>query len=154
MAEILSDLDYLKMAVVNSRQSMEDGNFPAGAILVKDGEILASEISSKYPGLLHADSKAVTHGFEKTGGLLEGATLYCSMQSCLMCTSVAYWGGIRRIVYAVRKSEVDQNYYESPGDTAPLIASFNQKMEIVHMPQLEEETLGIVREWELTPPPG
>lgn len=142
------DKEYLKLAIENSRKSMAEGNFPAGALVVQGGEILSSEVSSPYPGLFHADSKAVSSAFEKNGGPVTGGVLYCSMESCLMCTSVAYWGGIRKIVYAVRKSEVDPSYYETPEDTSHLVEKFNKRIERVHVPQLETEALNIVREWE------
>ena len=99
------DIEFLKMALENSKRSMAEGNFPAGAVVVKDNEVLSSEVSSPYPGLFHADSKAVQSAFEKHG-VLTGATLYIGLESCLMCTGVAYWGGIRRVVFAIPKSKI------------------------------------------------
>lgn len=141
------DIKFLKLAIENSKKSFEQGNFPAGAIVVKDGEVIASEVSSPYPGLLHADSKAVTKAFEKFGPIKD-ATLYIGLESCLMCTGVAYWGGIRRIVFAVPKSKVSGDYYETHEDTSELVGKFNEKIERIHVSELEGEALSIVREWE------
>jgi len=141
------DIKYLKLALENSKKSMEEGNFPAGAVVVKDGKVIASEVSSPYPGLFHADSKAVTSAFKKTG-VLKGATLYIGLQSCLMCTGVAYWSGIRKVVYAVPKSLVSSDYYETPIDTMPLFDTFNDRIEFVHVPELQEEALSVIRHWE------
>jgi tRNA(adenine34) deaminase len=141
------DIKYLKLAIENSRKSMAEGNFPAGAVVVKDGRILASQVSVPYPGLFHADSKAVTEAFNKVGPLT-GATLYIGLQSCLMCTGVAYWSGIRRVVYAVPKSQVSGSYYETPHDTSDLFETFNEKLEFIHIPELQQEALDVVREWE------
>lgn len=147
MVESKTDIDYLKLAIDNSRKSFEEGNFPAGAVVVLDDKVVASQVSSPYPGLLHADSKAVQEAFGKFG-VLKGAVLYCSMQSCLMCTSVAYWSGIRRIVFAVRKSQVNPEYYETGENTDAVIDSYHEKVERTHIPELEEEALTVVREWE------
>lgn len=95
-------LQFLKQAITNSQKSMEEGNFPAGAVVVKNGEIISSAISVPYPGLFHADSRAVTDAFNKIGSL-HGATLYIGIESCLMCIGIAYWAGIRKIIYAVPK---------------------------------------------------
>ncbi|OGH42225.1 MAG: hypothetical protein A3A58_02700 [Candidatus Blackburnbacteria bacterium RIFCSPLOWO2_01_FULL_41_27] len=147
MVERKTDIDYLKLAIDNSRKSFEEGNFPAGAVVVVNGEVVSSEVSSPYPGLLHADSKAVQAAFNKLD-LMPEATLYCSMQSCLMCTSVAYWGGIRRIVFAVRKEQVDPHYYETRENTDSVVDSYHEKIERIHVPELEAEALAVVREWE------
>lgn len=141
------DIKYLKLAIENSRKSMAEGNFPAGAVVVKDGKILSSQVSSPYPGLLHSDSKAVTDAFNKVGPL-KGATLYIGLQSCLMCTGVTYWSGIRRVVYAVPKSQVSSSYYETPEDTSKLFETFNETIEFIHIPELQEEALDVVRKWE------
>mgnify|MGYP001352644623 CR=1 FL=1 len=143
----MDDTTFLKLAIENSKKSMEEGNFPAGAVVAKDGKVLASAVSVPYPGLFHPDSRAVTAAFEENGPL-NGATLYIGLQSCLMCTGVAYWAGIRRIVYAVPKSKVSGDYYETPEDTSKLFDTFNEKIEFVHLKECEQEALGIVREWE------
>ncbi|HUD19249.1 MAG TPA: deaminase [Patescibacteria group bacterium] len=141
------DIEYLKIAIENSKKSFEAGNFPAGAIVVKDGKILSTAVSSPYPGLFHADSKAVIEAFNKIGPL-KGATLYIGLESCLMCAGVAYWSGLRRIVYAAPKSNVSGDYYETPRDTSELITSFNEPIEFLHVPECEEEALRNIREWE------
>ena len=143
----MNDKKYLELAIANSRKSRKKGNFPAGAIVVKDGRILASEISSPYPGLFHADSKAVAKAFEENGRL-KGATLYIGLESCLMCMGIAYWAGIRRIVYAVPKSKVSGDYYETHKDTRELFNTFNEKIELIHIKELEEEALSVIRSWE------
>lgn len=110
------DKEFLKRAIQKSRESFEQGNFPAGAVVVKDGKVLAEAVSSPYPGLFHADSRAVSQAFEKYG-VLTGASLYVGLENCLMCTGVAYWAGIRDVYFAVPKSAVNNNYYETHADT-------------------------------------
>ncbi len=141
------DVTFLRQAVDNSRKSFKEGNFPAGSVLVKNNEVISSEISSPYPGLFHADSKAVTMAFNKLGPLTD-STLYVGLEPCLMCTGVAYWAGVRRIVFAVRKSNVSGDYYETHSDTQSLVNSFNDKIEFIHIPEEEDNALQIIREWE------
>lgn len=143
----MDDRKFLKQAIENSKRSKEEGNFPAGAVVARDHTLLASAVSVPFPGLFHPDSRAVTDAFQEYGPL-NGATLYIGLQSCLMCTGVAYWAGIRRIVYAVPKSKVSGDYYETPVDTAELYDSFNEKIEFKHFEEFEDEALKVVTEWE------
>lgn len=143
----MTDREYLEMALENSQKSMDAGNFPAGAIVVKNNEVLSSAVSSPFPGLFHADSKAVTKAFEKHGPLT-GATLYIGLESCLMCLNVAYWAGIRRIVYAVPKRNVNAAYYESSINTEEVLNKLHEPIEVIHLAELEEKALLIVKDWE------
>lgn len=143
------DQEYLKSAIQLSRESLKMGNFPAGAIVVKDGQIVASAVSSPYPGLLHADSKAVTDAFEQCGPL-EGATLYVGLECCLMCLSVAYWAGIRDIYFAIPKSNVSSDYYETSQDVTPIIVGFHHQIRLHHVPELENEAMSVIKHWEET----
>lgn len=147
MRNELTDKEFLSLAIDNSKRSMEEGNFPAGALVVKDGVILTSMVSSSYPGLFHSDSKAISEAFDNVG-LLTGATLYIGLESCLMCTSLAYWSGLRRIVFAIPKAKVSRDYYETPEDTRSVFKKFNEQIEFIHISELEEEALEVVNVWE------
>lgn len=140
-------LDFLKIAIEKSQESSDLGGFPAGAVVVKDGKILATAGSSVEPSIFHADSKAINEAFEKHGPLT-GATLYVGLESCLMCLGVAYWGGIREIYYAVPKWRVSIDYYESPQDTFLLSAAMNEPIAVHHVPELEDEAVAIIEAWE------
>jgi pyrimidine deaminase RibD-like protein len=59
-----NDKQLLEMAIANAVRSSEEGNFPAGCIVAINGKVITSAVSSPYPGLLHADSKATTEAFD------------------------------------------------------------------------------------------
>jgi tRNA(Arg) A34 adenosine deaminase TadA len=65
-----------------------------------------------------------------------------------MCTSVAYWAGIRRIVYAVGKDQVNPEYYETAQPTANLIDNFNEQVQRVHLDDFQVKALKDIRAWE------
>ena len=143
-----NDIFYLKLAIEKSKESAKKGLFPAGSLVVKEGKILSSEISAPYPGYEHADSKAVDRAFDKLKGHLQNATLYSSMEPCLMCIARAYWTGIRRIVFAISKQNVSVSYYESEHNNEEVVKDFNEKIDLVHIKELQDEALEIVRSWE------
>jgi tRNA(adenine34) deaminase len=78
--------------------------FPFGAVIVKDGEVLARDhnrTTADRDPTAHGEMVAIraflaAHGPEA----LKGATLYTSGEPCCMCMGAILWCGIRRLVYA------------------------------------------------------
>lgn len=150
----MTDKDYLKMAVNQGKKSAEQGGFPAGAVIVKDGKIIAEGVSlgwKLHDPTEHAETSAVRKACKEIGSSdLTGATLYESLECCNMCFSVANWANISKIVYACRKTPemVSKFYYEGNTNNEVLNNSNNHKIEIVFIPDFEEEVLSTVKEWE------
>ncbi len=147
----MNDKDYLKLAIEQARLSVEEGGFPAGVIVVKDGEIIARAISigSKLTG--HAETSAIREACRTLGTTdLSGAKLYTSLESCAMCFFVANWAGISKIVYGFKKTEdmVKKGYYEGSNDLSELNQKNNRKIELEHLPDFEEEMKEIIKNWE------
>ena len=76
--------------------------------------------------------------------------MYESLASCTMCFSVAYWAGVSRIVSGARKTKemVEKGYYEGLTDVEKLNEENNKKIELVFIPDFEQESLELVKEWE------
>jgi guanine deaminase len=147
----MNDEHYLRMAIARSRESMQKGKFPAAGMVMADylGEPpTVSGISGDETDYRHGEIRAIEAAVEQIGRNLEGAVLYASMEPCLMCFMTAYWAGIRRIVYSIRRSEVDKSYYGSSIASSELNQSMDESIELVHLPDLESIALDIVREWE------
>lgn len=150
----MDDKQFLKLAVEQAIRSVEAGGFPAGAIIVKDGKIIAEGISIGFKNndpTGHAETSAIRQACQnlKTHDL-NGALMYESLECCNMCFSVAYWAGISKIVYACRKTPemVKKFYYEGDIDNKLINESNNRKIELVFIPGLEEICLAIIKGWE------
>ncbi|MBI4836627.1 MAG: nucleoside deaminase [Candidatus Abawacabacteria bacterium] len=93
----MQDLDYLGMAVEQARESVKRGGFPAGAVLVQDDKVISKSISIGnilYDPTAHAESMSVRNACKLLQTTcLSGATLYASLQPCLMCFCAANWAG-------------------------------------------------------------
>lgn len=148
------EINYLRRAIELARESVKQGGFPAGALVVKDGKIIAEGIS--IGNILndptnHAETACIREACKKLHtSNLEGATLYESLQSCVMCFSVAYWSGISKIIYACKKTSgmVSKFYYEGTTDNENLNKENNRKIKLIHISDLEKDSLDVVREWE------
>jgi len=152
---VMQDKDFLKLAVEQGEKSVEQGGFPAGAIVVKDGKVIAEGISLGYKlndPTEHAETSAIRKACQTVGSSnLGGATLYESLECCNMCFSVANWAGIARIVYACRKTPdmAKKQYYEGLTKNDDINATNNNHIELVFLPDYEEEVLATVAGWEL-----
>lgn len=150
----VQDKKYLQKVVKLARKSMEEGGFPAGALVVKDNKVISEGISignSLNDPTSHAETASIREACKKLKiSDLKGAVLYESLECCLMCFSVAYWAGISKIVYACRKTPemIKKFYYEGFSDKAQINKKNNRKIELLFIPDFENESLAIVREWE------
>jgi tRNA(Arg) A34 adenosine deaminase TadA len=145
----MNDIDYAKISMNMAEESFKKGSFPAGAVIVRDDKIISKQISGKYPNYhLHAESKAIDEAVKKLNDQLTDCTLYASMEPCLMCLSRAYWGGIRRIVYIIKKGDVDSRIcYECNLDQKSILTQFNEKIEMIHLEELEPKALEVYKKW-------
>jgi len=152
----MENKDYLKIAIEQAQKSVKQGGFPAGAVVVKNGKIISRGVSLGFKfndPTSHAETASIREACKKLGAVdLSGATLYASLQPCLMCFSVANWAGISRIIYGCRKTDemVSKNYYEGKTDISLINEENNRRIELVYLPDLEAESLKLVKKWEET----
>lgn len=150
----MTDGDYVIQAIHLAEKSVEKGGFPAGAVVVKDGEVVSSGISigfSLHDPTSHAETAAIREACQKLQTTdLSGAILYESVECCVMCFSVAYWAGISKIVYAVRKTDemVSKGYYEGKTKNEIINKENNRQIDLRFLPEHEEKSFHIIKEWE------
>lgn len=150
----MNDIFFLKKAIEKARESVTQGGFPAGAIVVKDGKIIGEGISignKLNDPTSHGEMTAVRDACRNIASAdLNGATLYASMEPCSMCHSASMWSGIQKIVFACAKTKVSSEYYGGIYKTEVLNATFNNPLEIVQLSDLEDESLEVVTKWEVS----
>jgi tRNA(Arg) A34 adenosine deaminase TadA len=100
------DIRFMHIALDEAKR----GDYPFGAVIVKDGKILAR---GRNLGRTHDDPTAhgemvairrclAAHG----SAVLKGATLYTSGEPCVMCMGAIIWCGIGRLVYAASVAQI------------------------------------------------
>ncbi len=139
-------MDLLQRAVELSKISCEAGEFPAGAVLkTKGGEIYESQPSLKH---YHGEMMVIDMAIDKNEVSLEEATLYASMQPCLMCAAKMYWAGVTKVFYVIPKTSVKAEYaYENSRDINELTDDFFQKINMISSPNLLNDAMQIYSEW-------
>jgi len=106
----------MALAVCEARRALSEGEVPVGAVLVKGGRLIskAHNRTGAHP-LHHAEILAMlsVHPDE-----VEGATLYVTMEPCVMCSGAAVLARLREIVFAVENPKFGGTYslYQIPLD--------------------------------------
>ncbi|MFA6251056.1 MAG: nucleoside deaminase [Candidatus Paceibacterota bacterium] len=144
--------DFLKQAIELSKESVNKGGFPVGAIVVKNGEIVGKGLSNgknNKDATSHAEIEAIRNASKNLNSRdLFDCEIYSSMEPCLMCFSACYWAKIKKIVYAVAKDKLDKQHYEGLHHISEINSKNNRQIEIFHDKELEQEALLIIKNWE------
>lgn len=148
----MDNIGFLHKAIDQAKESVKHGGFPAGAVVVKDGKIIGSGISvgnTLFDPTSHGEIAAIRDACVhlKTSELV-GAVIYTSMEPCSMCFSATMWSGIQKIVFACGKDKVSEAYYGGHYHTATINDQLIHPLELVHLSELEEESLEVVKGWE------
>ncbi|MCP4460997.1 MAG: nucleoside deaminase [Cytophagales bacterium] len=101
---------FMREAIRLSIENVESGNGgPFGAVVVKNGEIIASaanEVTTSNDPTAHAEVVAIRRACEKLGTFqLDDCEIYCSCEPCPMCLGAIYWARPKKIFYANTKAD-------------------------------------------------
>ena len=100
----------MRHAIALSRRGMEGGaGGPFGAVVVKDGEVVAegwNQVTSTNDPTAHAEVVAIRRACSALGRFdLRGAVLYTSCEPCPMCLAAAYWARLDAVVFGNARDE-------------------------------------------------
>ncbi|PAU89776.1 tRNA adenosine(34) deaminase TadA [Pseudomonas sp. WN033] len=98
-----ADIDFMREAIAEARKGADLGEVPVGAVLVRDGRVIArgfnQPISSHDPSA-HAEMVALRAAAAADGNYrLPDTTLYVTLEPCTMCAGLLIHSRIKRLVY-------------------------------------------------------
>lgn len=103
------DRGFMQMAIDLSIENVANGGGPFGAVIVRNGEVVATgtnRVTANNDPTAHAEVSAIRAACTKMQNFkLEGCTCYTSCEPCPMCLSALYWAGVSRIVYGNTKDD-------------------------------------------------
>lgn len=100
---IPEDAEFMALALAEANMAAEIGEVPVGAVVVKDGTVIASAHNQRevlHDATAHAEVLAIREACRVLGGWrLSGCTLYITLEPCAMCAGAAVNSRIGRIVF-------------------------------------------------------
>jgi guanine deaminase len=121
-ANTTADARWLARTIELATENVANGGGPFGALIVRDGELVAegqNRVTANLDPTAHAEVTAIRAACQTVGDFsLPGATLYTSCEPCPLCLSAALWARVDRVVFAADRNDAarggfdDLEFYE------------------------------------------
>jgi tRNA(Arg) A34 adenosine deaminase TadA len=99
----------MRKAIALSIQNIKNGGGPFGAVIVKDGKIIATgvnRVTANTDPTAHAEVTAIRKASKKLGTFdLAGCDIYTSCEPCPMCLGAIYWAHLDKMFYGNTKTD-------------------------------------------------
>ena len=134
----------MRAALREAEGAFAAGEVPVGAVVVWDGRIIgrgSNQVERLADSTAHAEMIALTAAFQAIGAkYLPEATLYVTVEPCLMCSGAMFWSKVSRIVYGA--PDVKNGYRKFTGTVSP----FHPKAELLSG-LLQEECATLMKDF-------
>ncbi|KGX93646.1 adenosine deaminase [Pontibacillus halophilus JSM 076056 = DSM 19796] len=128
---------YMKEAIVEAKKAEAIGEVPIGAVIVKDGVVIArghNKRETSQQSASHAEMIAIERANERVGSWrLEECTLYVTLEPCPMCAGAIVQSRIPTVVYGA---------YDSKAGCAGTLMNLLQEERFNHQCEVIPEILG------------
>jgi tRNA(adenine34) deaminase len=104
MSNLSTDIEFMQAAMAMARAAENEGEVPIGALIVRDGVVIASgnnRVLRDHDPSAHAEIVALREAGKVLGNYrLDDCDLYTTLEPCAMCAGAIIHARIRRLVYA------------------------------------------------------
>ncbi|MEE9171344.1 MAG: tRNA adenosine(34) deaminase TadA [candidate division NC10 bacterium] len=134
-----SHLSWMEVALEEARRGGEEGEVPVGAVLVRDGVLLAAAHNrpiALHDSTAHAELLVLRAAGQRVGNYrLPDATLYVTLEPCVMCAGALLHARVACLVYGAADPRGGgvESVYQILGD-----ARLNHKVEVISGVRAEE----------------
>lgn len=115
---ILNDEYYMQHALREAEKAYEEDEIPIGAVIVVNQKIIArahNMTEQLNDSTAHAEILALTSAYSFLGTkYLPDATLYVTVEPCLMCAGALYWSKLNRVVWGADDEKNGHRRITSP----------------------------------------
>jgi len=118
---MLDDIHFMKEALRLAQSAYDAGEVPVGAVVVWNEKIIgrgSNQVEQLADSTAHAEMIAITAACNTIGAkYLMEATLFVTLEPCLMCAGAMYWSKLGRIVFGA--SDAKNGYKRIAGTQNP-----------------------------------
>lgn len=101
------NIEFMREAIDLAKENIKNGNGPFGAVIVKDGKVIAktnNSVTLTNDPTAHAEVNAIRVACQVVKDFsLKGCEIYTSCEPCPMCLAAIYWARIDKIYYAASR---------------------------------------------------
>ena len=118
------DAEWMRMALEEAQLAADEGEIPVGAVLVKDGKLLArahNRREADHDPTAHAELLCMREAAKALGDWrLRGCTLYVTLEPCPMCAGAMVMSQLTQCVFGAADARQGccGSVYDLPGDAA------------------------------------
>jgi len=102
-------MKFMRKAIALSIENIKNGGGPFGAVIVKDGKMIASGVNrviTNTDPTAHAEVIAIRKASKKLKTFdLTGCEIYTSCEPCPMCLGAVYWAHLDKLYYGNTKTD-------------------------------------------------
>ncbi|MFC4933079.1 nucleoside deaminase [Massilia sp. GCM10023247] len=144
--------DFLEQAIALAYANVDQGGRPFGAVIVKDGKVIASavnEIAQTNDPTAHAELLAIRAAGRQLGSpSLAGCAVFASGHPCPMCMAAMRLAGVAEVTYAYSNEDGSPFGLSTADVYADLAKPFaEQSMRIRHVPARLEGREDLYAHW-------
>lgn len=101
--------ELMRKAIQFSIDNVQNGGGPFGAVIARDGEIIATgvnRVTANNDPTAHAEVSAIRAAAQKLGTFdLSDCEIFTSCEPCPMCLGAIYWARLKKIYFANNKTD-------------------------------------------------
>ncbi len=127
----------MRRALQLAEEAYAMNEVPIGAIVVYQDKVLAkgyNQVELLKDSTAHAEMIALTAAYQALGAkYLVDATLYVTLEPCMMCTGALYWSKIGRVVFGAKDEKNGIGKYFNLNHAASMkeLGPFHPKTQVV-----------------------
>ena len=144
------DKTFMREAIRLANESVEHGGGPFGAVIVRDGEIIAGSANSvtlDNDPTAHAEVNTIRQACRKLGTYdLSDCVIYTSCEPCPMCLGAIYWAHLRCVFYGNNKDDAAAIDFDDDFIYKELEKPLG-KRSVPFIPLLRDEAIVSFRNW-------
>jgi tRNA(Arg) A34 adenosine deaminase TadA len=147
----MNEKDFIREAIRLSVENVKNGGGPFGAVIAKDGKIIATgvnRVTSHNDPTAHAEVNAIREASKILNTFdLSGCDIYSSCEPCPMCLGAIYWARLSKLVFANTKEDAREIHFDDSFIYDEIALPFGMRS-LPTTTMLRDEALEAFRLWD------